>query len=158
MLYRQAKERQSLIDSLIAKAAGEAERLEALAALDEKYATEQRALETKLSASIDAEHIDQQLKLRSRQTTELVSAVRQLLPDDANKEIARLDAEQEEHRQQIAREKEERMQRIAEEKKRFEEELRRRHEEELRKIEAENEEILRKEKEMQVSRRRKGGG
>lgn len=77
---------------------GEEERLSALAALDERYANEQRALEQKLSASIDTNHVDQQLKLRQRQTTEVLGAVRQLLPDDANKELARLDAEQEEQR------------------------------------------------------------
>lgn len=147
---RKARDRQSALDGLLSRGAGEDERLQALATLDEKYSTEQRALEQKLSASIDAEHIDAQLKLRSRQTTELVSAVRQMLPDDANKEIARLDAEQEEQRQLFAKEKDDRMQKIAEEKKRFEEELRRRHEEEIRKIEQENDELLRKEKEMQV--------
>jgi hypothetical protein len=130
--------------------ASEEDRIRALTDLDDRYAAEQRTAEQKISATVDTEHVDQQLKMRQRQTTEIVSAVRQLLPEDASKELARLDAEQEDLRKQYEREKEDRIAKIQEEKKRFEEELRRRHEEELRRIEQENEEILRKEKEMQV--------
>jgi len=151
---RKADERQKLLDSLLSRGAGEDERLRSLAALDERYAAEQRQLEQKIAANIDADHVDAQLKLRQKQSTEIVSAVRQLLPDDANRELARLDAEQEDMRQQYQKEKEQRIKKIQEEKQRFEEELRKKHDEELAKIEKENEELLRKEKEMQEKRMR----
>lgn len=146
---RKATDRQKQIDRLIAKGASENDRLEAMSMLDAKYAEEQHQIEGKVMAERDAELVDAQLKLRQKQSTEIVGAVKQLLPDNANKELARLDAEQEDIRLQYQKEKEARLNKMQEDKARFEEELKKRREEELARMEKENEEILRKAKERQ---------
>merc|ERR1711868_141113 len=91
--------------------------------LDAAFNEEQASIEKKIIQEFDMKHIQEQMKLRQRHTGEVVSAVKQLLPEDATTDLEKLEAEQEKFRQKLQNEKEERIKKIEEERVKMNEEL-----------------------------------